>query len=186
MEPNQTIEQLEAAISSAKADGLKFIEVDVLEAMLHDLRKSSHMAIEFQKLSSQHTLAQYDAQNKLNLESYKSVLDAGREALNALLLINGGAVVALLGFMGATISKGLPAELGLRLTTPLACFGAGVLLGACSFGVRYLAQFCFAKEWKIAGTATNVGSIVLAASGYGAFAIGLYSAYGAFIMQFHP
>jgi hypothetical protein len=56
---------------------------------------------------------------------------------NTLVLINGGAVVSLLGFMGATISKGLSSSLGANLTHPLLYFGIGVLAGALAFGGRY-------------------------------------------------
>jgi len=68
-------------------------------------------SIELRKLEYQRMLAHYDAQTKHGIEMFKSVIESGREALNALVLVNGGAVVALLGFMGATLSKSLPPRL---------------------------------------------------------------------------
>lgn len=134
---------------------------------------------------NQSNLAAYNAQNAHAIEMFKSVMDAGKEALNALLLINGGAVVAILGFLGTAFSKDrFSPQLGLSLTYPLAYFGLGVLAGALAFGIRYVAQACFAGEWKKWGMAFNVLSILAGLGGYAAFGLGLAGAHGAFQQLF--
>ena len=117
---------------------------------------------------------------------FKSVIEAGREALNALILINGGGVVALLGFLGATISKGLPATLGLQLAPSILLFGIGVLSGGLSFGLRYMTQFCYAYNWNKTGTTLNIAANSAAITGYILFGCGIYTAYDALKKQFAP
>jgi hypothetical protein len=184
MEPIQVIDDLQSAIAEVKARGHETVAIDALEKYLDALRAGTGQSIELRKLESQRTLAQYDAQTKHSIEMFKSVIESGREALNALVLVNGGAVVALLGFMGATISKGLPQSLGLNLTLPILQFGAGVLMGALGFGARYFSQASYASQRKKWGVSFMLGAIAFAAAGYVSFSCGIYGAYRAFLVQF--
>jgi hypothetical protein len=51
-----------------------------------------------------------------------------------------------MGFLGSMLSKGGAEALGLKPTTPMCSFGFGVLFAASGFGVRYFAQFSFARR----------------------------------------
>jgi hypothetical protein len=184
MEPAQVVDKLKSALNEAKQGGLTAVEIDSLEKFLEELRKDAGHSVETIKLEHQRNLALYDAQTKHGIEMFKSVIESGREALNALVLINGGAVVALLGFMGATVSKGLPAALGASLTWPLLHFGFGVLMGALAFGTRYLSQALFAIQKQRAGNVLNGIAITFAVSGYVLFGTGIYRAFIAFAKQF--
>jgi hypothetical protein len=117
-------------------------------------------------------LAEYDAQVRSHLEAFKATIESGREALNALLLINGGAVVALLGFVGAMASKTNGMAVAASMRAPLLRFGTGVLLGALAFGMRYLAQAFYASDMNRWGHAFNALSISLAIAGYVVFGWG--------------
>lgn len=184
MEAVEVIQDLENALADVKNNGRETVAVAALEKYLGNLRLDASYSIEFRKIETQHTLANFDSQTKHSIEMFKSVIDAGREALNALILINGGAVIALLGFMGATISKGMPNSLGYELTFPLLQFGFGVLVGALGFGSRYIAQFFYAAKYRIAGHTFNAISSLLAASGFILFGFAMYGAYQAFAKQF--
>jgi hypothetical protein len=184
MEASDILQDLKTSIQEVKDGGQNTIAVDALTRYLDELGRDAASSIELRKLEYQQSLAHYDAQVKSGLEMFKSVLEAGREALKALVLINGGAVVALLGFMGATLNKDLPASLGYALSRPVLLFGIGVLVGAMGFGLRYVSQACYAYSWKLAGHAANIASIVLAISGYALFGIGVFQAFTAFNNQF--
>lgn len=168
------------------ASGQNAVGIEALQKYLEDLRTHATSSVELRKLEQQRSLAHFDAQTKHAIEMFKSVMDAGREALNALVLINGGAVVALLGFMGATIAKGFPASLGMQLTRPVLFFGLGVLMGALGFGVRYLGQACYSGQRRTLGNVFNVTSSLSAVVGYILFGSGVYAAYSAFVVQFSP
>jgi hypothetical protein len=58
------------------------------------------------------------------LETYKSMISMSVEGLKTLLLINGGAVVAMLAYLGQA-SQGQAAAQHARL--PLACFITGII-----------------------------------------------------------
>ena len=148
MEAIEIINILKIELADYKAKGLKSVDIDSLERYLEVLGADTGQSIEFQKLQYSRTLAHYDAQTKYNLEFFKSVIDSGREALNALVLINGGAVVALLSFISITLSKGLSFELGSNLKCSILYFGIGVLMGALGFGGRYFTQFFYALGEK--------------------------------------
>ena len=111
MESAQVIDSLKTELAYVKAKGQGVVEIDALQKYLENLRVDAGQSIELQKLDTQRSLAHYDAETKHSLAMFNSVIESGREALNALVLVNGGAVVALLGFMGATISKDLPKAL---------------------------------------------------------------------------
>ena len=184
MEPAEIIDKLKTALHDVKSTGQETVAIDALVRYLESLRTGAGQSIEYQKLKHQRTLAHYDARTKHSIEMFKSVIESGREALNALVLINGGAVVALLGFMGATISKGLPPALGSALTQPLLQFGLGVLMGALGFGARYFSQAFYSGEKDKFGGAFTVVAIIFALVGYALFGCGIYGAFRAFSAQF--
>jgi hypothetical protein len=104
------------------------------------------------------------------------------EAMKALLVINGGAAVALLAFAGQ-ISKsgGDPAKIASQLGNSLMGFGVGALFAALGFVAAYAAQLQYGKggesdrwahRWHSAGYGCVIISIV-------AFVIGLCFARGA-------
>lgn len=184
MEPAEVINDLKTALADVKAKGQETVAIDALEKYLEGLRTDAGQSVELRRLEYQRTLAHYDAQTKHGIEMFKSVIESGREALNALVLVNGGAVVALLGFMGATISKGLPQALGANLTLPVLQFGLGVLMGALGFGARYFSQAFYAGEKRKSGVAFTVVAIFFAIIGYTLFGCGIYGAFRAFSTQF--
>jgi len=184
METKEAIDKFKSDLAEVKAQGQSTVAIEALENYLGGLEKDASLSFEMRKLEYQQTLAHYDAQTKSQLEMFKSVIDAGKEALNATLLINGGAVVAFLGFLGSMLSKGGSEALGLKLTIPLLFFGFGVLFGALGFGFRYCAQFTYARQWIKAGHIFNVISVLFATAAYTAFGYGVYVAYSAFTTHF--
>ena len=76
-------------------------------------------------------------------ETYKSMLSISVESMKALLLINGGAVVALLTFLGnAKAGK----ELAQFSGVPLAAFVCGVVFSVLTFAFSYATQFALFNE----------------------------------------
>ena len=202
MNSNQIINIIRGDVLAVKALGKETIRIEALEKYLDQLDRSMEMdadrtksehraalvqlAIAQYGATTQHTLAQSDAVAKQNNEMLKAVVDSGKEALNSLVLVNGGAVVALLGFMGAMIAKGLPSTLGLRLAHAIVYFGSGVLTGAVGFGTRYMSQHLYAGEHEKSGFAFTIVAMMLGVAGYSFFAVGFYNACSALAVQFSP
>jgi len=101
------------------------------------------------------------------------------EALKAVLLLNGGAVVALLAYLGQASSR---AELARRAACPLTWFVVGLVLAALAFGSAYLTQLALFNESglgdKFKGVKHRVwlnAALVLALSSLACFAGGAYT-----------
>lgn len=196
MEAKEVIGALREALQQSDVQKSEQVPVSGLLAYLSELEKGVGPSLEARRIQwegaladaaakNQSSLAEYQAQNAYSIEMFRSVMEAGKDALNALLLINGGAVVAILGFLGTAFSKEkFSPQLGLGLTHPLAYFGMGVLAGAVAHSVRYFAQVGFAGNQDKCGMAMSVLAIVAGLGGYVAFALGLNGAYLAFEQLF--
>src|SRR6266511_1626140 len=87
--------------------------------------------------------ANIDHESKHRLELLKSVVAAGESSLKMLLLINGGAAVALLAFLGNVLTKDkLPAGVTAavpKFTTGLLRYATGVAIVGVAAVLRFLA-----------------------------------------------
>lgn len=133
-------------------------------------------------------------QHDSNLEMFRSVITAGQNAMRTSLLLNGGAAVALLAFIGhlATCSStgtcaGLkPVIHGLSIS--LSMFALGALCATVLAGLTYLSQWFYAAgdagNWQNkTGFVLNIGCILLGISSYGIFSYAVFHAvkiFGAF------
>jgi bacteriorhodopsin len=88
-------------------------------------------------------LAQLENDRRLAL--FKSVLDLAAVALNASLLVNGGATVAMLAFIGSAKADGGALDLH-RLVTALTWFSIGVAAALIATGVAYVTQAKYARD----------------------------------------
>ena len=83
-------------------------------------------------------------------EMFKAVIESGLSALKAAILINGGAAVALLAFLGSIASRqGAP---GVELIGPMSLammkFFFGVGVAGAALGSRYLSQAFYAEQLR--------------------------------------
>lgn len=154
-----------------------------LLAYLDQLSTSSSMSSDLARMQYDGKLAEYAASNQFELEMFNSVIEAGKTAVNALLIVNGGAVVAMLGVVSNLITKDGGATLARLLALPLLQFGLGVLLAAICFALRYFSQAMFAEMESDDDKFSNWGSIFRYAAvlvgllGYVAFGFGLVNSY---------
>jgi hypothetical protein len=112
-------------------------------------------------------------------ETYCSLISVSLEGLKTLLLINGGAVVAVLAYLG---QSPLGARLAPHVWWPLGSFVAGVGLCALAFLFAYATQFALYNESVFPSTykgprhmtflTVTVGLVLLS---FVAFAVGAYS-----------
>jgi len=78
------------------------------------------------------------------LETYRSMISVGTEALKALQLLNGGAVIALLTYLGHTSARLCLAP---RAQCPVAWFVIGLLSGTAAFLTTYFTQLLLYGEF---------------------------------------
>ena len=120
------------------------------------------------------------AENAIQLEMTNATCVAGQGALKTTIIMNGGASVALLAFIGNTwIHKGDGVAM---LSIALFLFAVGVLSGCAATGVTYLAQSIATEENKDQWKVRNNWAIVLWITSCGFFLAGLVFACIIFMM----
>ena len=121
-------------------------------------------------------------QDDLNNSLFNAAIESGRNALKSGMIINGGASLSMLTFIGS-ISSSINAKITIHsLAIPLGFFVAGVLACALASGATYIAQSNFyLNPQKRIGTWLNISAILLVLTSYSFFALGSYNAYQAFL-----
>ncbi len=164
----------------------------------------------FEMAAEEHkaALAEYVADSQRASESVKAGNLSGAEAIRAATLINGGAAVAMLAFIGHLASIQAKSTVIMDFAGPLRLFVIGVLLGSVASGVTYLAHTFYlgslirefrSKEarrddnetlaelkqkasirWGRVGRSINLVAVLLVAASLFCFAYGCCVAYRAF------
>ncbi|MGU9821981.1 hypothetical protein [Pseudomonas sp. LF090] len=117
-----------------------------------------------------------------DLEMFKSVIQSGQAAVKTAFLMNGGASVAILAFIGKLTESNKQSIPDFAWTLTL--FVTGVFLISVTAGLTYLSQWLYADESarkQKAGFVLNIGAIIVGLSSYGMFIWGMKAAYRAFI-----
>lgn len=113
------------------------------------------------------------------IETYKSLVQISLAGLKLLALLNGGAAVALLAYLGNIAGKGMSAP---DVQFPMGCYLVGLVLCGLAFLASYLTQLRLYNE-SVGGRGSGAGrhelwlylAIILAFLSLAAFAFGSYS-----------
>lgn len=105
MESQELITEFRKQLDQVEAQGAQQVQVAALRSYLEALEKDASASQEYRKREHEGMLAHYAAKNQHSIEMLKAVLEAGKSALQSLLVINGGAVVALLGVFSSLAGK---------------------------------------------------------------------------------
>ncbi len=188
MDSKELIKIIRSDVTEAKAKGLSAIPVENLFTYFDKLEENvggSRQAL------LPEDLEQYKARLAMwqgeRVEHFRAVILHGQNALKSAILINGGAAVALLAFIGHLWRPDTVGALRL-LAASLVWFVAGVLLDAVSAGSTYLSQYCYAlcadsPRGKVYQTAValHILAILLVLVSYGTFAYGTCLVYRALV-----
>ncbi len=195
MEAKDAFAWIKSDLTQLLSRGVEFVHIRSLLAAVAQQETSAPQVSQWADLETKTRIANADRRSATDLEVFKSVLDTGKTALTTVILVNGGASVALLAFL-ANIS--VRTELASRVPAiagALMWFVFGVLSAACSTGVTYLTQSAYAQAHYAANNSQSVGrasrllglignpiSITLVVISYAMFAVGSYTAYSSFRM----
>ena len=192
MDNSEAIKILQSELTALRNKGRKLVSIKDLESVLAILESSPTLTVQKLERDHQRLLAQYSAERQSDLEMFKSVLESGKTAINGLLIINGGAVVSLLGALSNLAGKTGSAAFARFLALPLAQFGCGVLVAGMCLGLRYFSQTFYAtsstyedRHWKI-GQRLTYAAIAFGISGFVLFGFGLANSYLAVKWAFAP
>lgn len=190
MESQELINEFRKQLDKVETQGGQQVQIAALRSYLAALEKDASASHECRKQEYEGILAHYAAKSQHSIEMLKAVLEAGKSALHSLLVINGGAVVALLGVFSSLAGKDGGATLARYLSLPLLQFGLGVLVAALGFAFRYFSQAFYSESnaendhYQKAGNWFRYAAIGSALSGYVLFGFAVVNAYHAVVWAF--
>lgn len=190
MESRELIGVIRQELIQVEAQGGTQVGVPALRAYLDALEKHTEASQEHRRREHEGMLAQYEAKSQQSIEMLKAVLETGKSALHSLVIINGGAVIALLGVMSSLAGKPDGTLLARYLALPLLQFGIGVLCGALGFAFRYFSQSYYAAstrdkdKFEIWGDGFRFLAIFTAMAGFVLFGFAITNAYHAVVWSF--
>jgi hypothetical protein len=182
-------------VRNAEAAGLKSIEPKALYALLDLLEDevaesavvSTELAqakLESYKAELTKWVAETEHVNAWNLEGFRQVIALGQSALKSVMLINGGASVAILAFIGHLVSSEHSTLSILPFAEALRFFVIGVFMAAMANGATYLTQLAYDSdvEWQqFTGKILHVITVLVAIGSFVAFFFGANEAYHGFL-----
>lgn len=171
--------EMKEIIVDLKEKGHNSIDSDTLIKYLSEVENSANsepsaIEIEAFKANLQHKLEDIKFDSNTRIEMFKSVITSGQNAVKTGFLLNGGATLAMLTFIGH-ISERQPnrvSEFGCSMYS----FTIGVLLVAITSGLTYLSQWFYSNDEdksQTAGDISNYICIVLMIASYVMFFIGI-------------
>lgn len=186
MESKQILESINSQLAILKDAGHEAVSIEGLEAYLEDLSKQASDSKEIQ-------LAQYSAQHQYNIEQYKEDKSEWRELFKATVghaqsaiklqaLVNGGAAVSLLAFIGKVWTPDFnasPIANYIPLALVLYCCGVGA--AALTQSLTYLSQHFFTYDGEKVAKGIRFFAQLTAFSSLVLFFIATYVAYLGFV-----
>jgi hypothetical protein len=186
MESKKILESINNQLAILKGEGHTAVSIEGLETYLEDLSKQPSDFKEIQ-------LAQYSAQHQSKIEQYKEGKAEWRELFKATVghaqsaiklqaLINGGAAVALLAFIGKVWTPDFnasPIANYIPLALVLYCCGVGT--AALTQSLTYMSQHFFTYDREKVAEVIRFFSQLTAFSSLVLFFIATYLAYLGFV-----
>lgn len=174
-----SVKDVRANSETLKCDNLIAYLEEVIAAPPGDPTPSQ---IEHYKFQLQLMVEREKGNHASSLEEFRSVIQSGQNALKTALLMNGGASIALLAFIGK-LTERQQSQIP-NFAEALAIFVLGVFSIVVASGSTYLSQWFYAEfgNWaRRTGAGFNILSILLALTSYGLFVWGMCKAYSALL-----
>lgn len=194
---NEVISALRGQISAAKENGLSMVSLDSLSNLIDAIEQQAKQTPEgveqsqalVEKFKAELVALQSSDQqaHETSLEMLRATVDTSHLAIKSALLINGGAAVAFLAFLGTAWSRFSSASVKATLAGSLEHFIEGVMWIGIGSGIAYLCQAAFSgqfgKHGQIIGEVLRWISVALVLGSFAKFYFGCQMAIEAFVMD---
>lgn len=181
MTVSEKIKEITKAVKDVQSSGVDSIAIIPLLEYLARLESETDATQELNKLQHEASLAQFKAENDRYLEMFRSVYETAKTALTTSILVNGGASVALLTFIGNIVKRSGDLSVSCWITASLISFAIGVFSGAVATGTTYVTQYCYSNKFMRSAAGFHIFTLVLVIASYAAFIFGIIYAYHGFI-----
>lgn len=195
MNSSELLELIKKDVSDVKQNGSETIPVDNLLHYLSEIDvteqpEANALTLEGIKHQNSTQLEMLKIENNFQIESFKAAISIGANACRTFLIMNGGAAIALLAFLGNIWNKNSSTEAASAIATALFLFCGGVVLaGLCSV-LSYFSQCFFSSSYggrkKVhlwLGQIINALACICGGGSIFIFAYGSFSAYQSMIAQ---
>lgn len=179
--------EMKSVIVDLKTNGNETINIDILISYLSQVENSvevepSPMEMAHYQATLQHSSDLNKFKHEQDVEMFKSVITSGQNAIKTSFLLNGGAAIAMLAFIGhlAQFATDKVSEFGCAMFP----FTLGVLAISVTAGFTYLSQWFYAEEGitcQRIGLWLNIICIILGLASYGCFVWGMFSVQDLFL-----
>ena len=201
MDKNQMLDYIADALIVEKDKGQVVVSIEALLSFLGGIRQqetrspdniSEQALIKQWELENNRRIAEFNAQSAASLtsrtEMFKSVIAYGQMALKSAMIINGGAAVALLAFIGNVWGKNTDKSIIFLLSRAEGAFAWGVLMAAIAIGLTYFNQMLYeraqnSEKYMYIGYAFHVFVVLVAVASFLLFGYGTQQATDAFVFQ---
>lgn len=190
MEGRHVIDVVRKAVADAQAAGHKAIDPVALISFLDSLDEEDEQpSVPHEVLFEEHKarlakwLSDNEHANAWSLESFRQVIALGQSAIQSIFLINGGASVAVLAFIGHLASAPTTAKAVLPFAGSLRFFVAGVFFAAVTSAATYLSQLAYEGSktgQQVIGVVLHALAVALGVTSFVFFFVGAQAAYRAF------
>ncbi len=191
MKANEVVQIYTAAIRDVVEHGADSVPVSELQRVNSEIAKIAaqspddiaigEVALENYKSQLAKNVEHYRGVNAFNIEMLRATISTGQSALKSAMLVNGGAAVAVLAFLGNAWAKDIPKHVLTEAAYGLSLFVWGVLAAASAAGATYLSQAGYGGEFgKGSKTIGGVGrglAILLVVSSYILFSYAAWQTY---------
>jgi len=171
MKSIEVVEVLRGAVANTKEAGVKQVSIADLEAFSARLAETvartpadaaaGDAAMEAYRAELSAWVSTRQQDHEHNLEMLRATITTGQSALKSALLINGGAAVALLAFIGSSWSSNKIAEALPDISAALLLYVFGVLAAAVAAGATYLSQAGYGNEFgKVSRCVGYIGHVL--------------------------
>ncbi|MEZ9923683.1 hypothetical protein AB4365_06470 [Vibrio breoganii] len=182
------IETIRQVLQQTKKEGHTSISIEAFENYLTNIESQDKAQLERDlalfKAQNDSAIAHSNNVTTSNLEMFKSVIATGQAALKASMVVNGGAAVALLAFMGKIWNSTIDANIAYSLSASMKIFCIGVVLGAFATGTTYLSQTLHSLEHSKSANSLNLITVLSVLASYALFIYGAFKAATAFGVHF--
>jgi hypothetical protein len=173
------LNQLRVHFEQVRRDGGTYVATAKVIDAIKQLQEADEETSTVVTETTTHTTEHSDGPSE---PAFNAVITYGNTALRTLILINGGACIAMLTFLSRNADG---QEDYLSLIFALLCFAGGVFAGAASSMLTYFSQKAYShhaqevgRRWQVGVVIAGVGSLLLFGGGAGIACYGFYKIVG--------
>ncbi len=183
--PKVLVQKIRAEVDAVKNNGTAAIYCDNLLKYLDDILSADGPGgpdpVEMEKLRAdfQILVDQQKYNHESNLEMFRSTIMYGQQSIKSSFILNGGAAVAMLAFVGhlAEVDPSKVSSFAFYITQ----FAVGAFFSTLTFGFSYLSQWYYGRDERT-GYVLNILSILFGICSMGVFICALVNTQHGFLL----